>query len=240
MNIVSVYKSGGDYDIRYVVALANELIKYVKVPYKFYCLTDQPSEVAPYAIPVKLKQDWPGWWSKLELFDKEQIFNCSTDMVLYFDLDVLLLRNMQSLVNVCYQLNFPIMLRSSDKIGKANDWPSSSIMAWKGHMMVKVWLEAKIRGIEDVINKSNQNISRAGQRTDQGFIRTILNPRKFQDFLPKKHIVFKYPDYMKDQKVIDHAGILNWTGLPRFHQMGKTHPVRMLWEEQVHVTNQMT
>ncbi len=240
MNIVSVYKSGGDYDIRYVVALANELVKYVKVPYKFYCLTDQPTEVAPYAIPIKLKHGWPGWWSKLEIFNKEQIFNRSTDVVLYLDLDVLLLGSMASLINVCYQLNYPIMLRSSDKVGKANNWPSSSIMAWKGQMMTEVYVQVRIRGIEDVIIKTNQNVSRAGQRTDQGFIRTLINPNKFQDFLPKKYIAFKYPDYLKNEKVINRASILNWTGLPRFHQMGESHPVRMLWEEQVHVINQMT
>ena len=242
MKIVSVYKSGGDFDLKYVIALRNALKKHCSTPFDFYCLTDCPDEVKDYAYVISLKHNWPGWWSKLELFNPELSFNKSGEPVVYFDLDVLILRDIYKFIEMCNWFSCPMMLRSSDKVGKANDWPSSSIMAWSGQMMSEVYTQARKRGIAEVIVKCNENISRAGQRTDQGFIRTIIDCNKFQDFLPDGYIVFKYPDFVKDPKVLETATILNWTGKPRFSEMGESlNQIKMLWEEysNYHKINQI-
>ncbi|KKM06751.1 hypothetical protein LCGC14_1740800, partial [marine sediment metagenome] len=169
-------------------------------------------------------------------------FNTSNETVLYFDLDVLILRDISNLVELIRYLKYPMMLRSSDKLGEVNDWPSSSIMAWRGDMMQGVYYTVIQKGITEVIQKAYKNPSRAGQRTDQGFIRTIINPNKFQDFLPEGYIVFKYPDYVRNPKVIEKATILNWTGKPRFTEMGESlNQIKMLWKGHVlnHKINQI-
>ena len=115
-------------------------------------------------------------------------------------------------------------------------------MAWRGAMMSGVYYTTLQKGITEVIRKTYQNPSRAGQRTDQGFIRTIIDPNKFQDFLPEGYIVFKYPDYVKNPKVLEKATILNWTGKPRFPEMGESlNQNKMLWKEYVqdHKINQV-
>jgi alpha-N-acetylglucosamine transferase len=60
------------------------------IPYNFVCLsnTDVPCERIP------LIHDWPGWWSKIELF-RPGLFE---DWVLYLDLDVLIMQNIDDLV----------------------------------------------------------------------------------------------------------------------------------------------
>ncbi len=242
MKIVCVYKSGGDFTEQYVKALKVSLDKFCPVPYDFYCLTDLSYAVEKYSIIVDLKHNWPGWWSKLELFNPVLPFNTSNETVLYFDLDVLILRDISNLVELIRYLKYPMMLRSSDKLGEKNDWPSSSIMAWRGDMMQGVYYTVIQKGITEVIQKAYKNPSRAGQRTDQGFIRTIINPNKFQDFLPEGYIVFKYPDYVRNPKVIEKATILNWTGKPRFTEMGESlNQIKMLWKGHIlnHKINQI-
>ncbi len=242
MKIVCVYKSGGDFNEQYVKALKTSLSKFCPVPFDFYCLTDLSYEVEKYSITIDLKHNWPGWWSKLELFNPSLPFNKSNETVLYFDLDVLILRDISNLVELTRYLVHPMMLRCSDPVGAENDWPSSSIMAWKGDLMSGAYYAAIQKGITEVIQKTYQNSSRAGQRTDQGFIRTIIDPNKFQDFLPDGYIAFKYPDYVRNPKVIETATILNWTGKPRFPEMGESlTQIKMLWKEHVsdHKINQV-
>lgn len=242
MKIVCVYKSGGDFDVRYVRALKAALTKFCPVPFDLYCLTDLSYEVEAYAKAIPLRHDWPGWWSKLELFNPELPFNQDNDSVLYFDLDVLILRDIFKLISLCKGITCPMMLRSSDTVGEASDWPSSSIMAWRGDMMSKVYSQVIKRGIEDVVFTSYKNIKRAGQRTDQGFIRTIIDPNKFQDFLPRGYIAFKYPHFTQNPRILETATILNWTGKPRFSKMPKAYDqIKMIWDEysKYHKINQI-
>lgn len=241
MKIVSVYKSGGDFDLRYVSAMAFALKRYISVPYEFIILTDKPNEVNQFGTSIELKYDLPKWWCKIELFDPDHFYNKELDIVVYFDLDVLILKNIQLLIDTGLNCTFPLMLRSSDPVGKEYNWPSSSIMSWKGNQMVGVYKKFFSLGADYVINKAKGNIARAGQRTDQGFIRTCFGTiSKFQDYLPKNYVVFKSPHYMQNPDLFDTATILNWTGKPRFHNMGDDYwEIRSTWETRINIlTNQ--
>ncbi|KKL89028.1 hypothetical protein LCGC14_1918760, partial [marine sediment metagenome] len=136
---------------------------------------------------IKLKHNWPGWWSKIELFRPDL---SSDNTTIYFDLDVLILKDISEFSRICRRASMPLMLRSCDRVGEANDWPSSSIMSWMGKCMNRVYYEF-IKDSEEAIKRIRKGTSRAGQRTDQGFIRQVINPRKFQDLLPKDYIMFK-------------------------------------------------
>jgi hypothetical protein len=222
MNFVCVYKSGGDYDVRYVRALLAAITVNCNFPFSFFCLTDRFEEIDPFTTAIRLEHDLPGWWSKLELFNPNHIFNTNGDPVLFFDLDVLILKNIDDLCHMCFQITKPMMLRSADSQGEKQDWPSSSIMSWKGSSMSKVYEALLAKGIQEIIEEVSTNTSRAGQQTDQGFIRTIVNPQKFQDHLPKDFLCFKI-HYLKDLSLLEKISILNWTGQPRFHLMKKEY-----------------
>ncbi len=241
MRVVTVYKSGGDFDVRYVIAMYNALKMYMPCLYEFVVLTDKPNEVEQFATPVLLTHDLPKWWSKIELFNPNHFYNQDMDITLYFDLDVLLLKNISLLLSMCHNCTFPLMLRSSDKVGKENDWPSSSIMSWKGRQMNMVYERFFELGAIKVFELANKKIRRAGQQTDQGFIRQCFGTiSKFQDYVSFNYILFKYPDYINNPKLIEKATILNWTGKPRFHMMGESYKyIRSIWEERTNIlTNQ--
>jgi alpha-N-acetylglucosamine transferase len=78
------------YDQTWVEKLQRAVAKNLSIPHQFVCLSNMFS--SRYDI-LPLENNWPGWWSKLELF-KPGLF---TDRVLYLDLDVLILKDLTSM-----------------------------------------------------------------------------------------------------------------------------------------------
>ncbi len=228
MIVTCVYKSGGDFTAEHVLALKNGLDKNMPCDFEFWCFTDKPEEVAGFVDKtIQLLHDLPGWWSKIELF--RAVYK--HQHILYFDLDVLILKLIdQFFINTIEEYS-PIMLRSSDPKGYRNDWPSSSIMAWQGNNLNNIYL--KFFQLGNVIERAKiDNPSYAGQQGDQGFIRTCVNPNKFQDYLPENYILFKN-EYLHNPKRFKEAVILNWTGKPRFKNMGPgLKRIKNLWNNQ--------
>lgn len=228
MIVVCVYKSGGDFTAEHVQALKNGLDKYMPYDFEFWCFTDKPGQVKGFVDrTIRLIHDLPGWWSKIELFRpvyKEQ-------HILYFDLDVLIIKPIdQFFINAIEEYS-PIMLRSSNPVGERNDWPSTSIMAWVGNNLNNIYL--KFFKLGNVIERAKiDNPKVAGQQGDQGFIRTCVNPNKFQDYLPDNYILFKN-EYMQDPKRFKDTVILNWTGKPRYQDMSNgLSEIKELWNNQ--------
>jgi hypothetical protein len=117
ITIACVLKTGGEYNRSHVEALQ------AMVPgYPFVCLSDDPS--VPGYVP--LRHNWPGWWSKLELFTLP-------GPVLFFDLDTIVLKDVEDLVPVILENDF-LILRDVYR-GKNNPLAmQSSVMAWRGDM----------------------------------------------------------------------------------------------------------
>lgn len=92
--IVCVYKSGGDFCICDAESLYEMVKQHVTVPFDFYCLTDSDKEVPFTKIP--LLHNFPGWWSKIELFRPNLVPN---ERIIYFDLDKFILKNIDDIVS---------------------------------------------------------------------------------------------------------------------------------------------
>jgi len=82
LKVLSVLRSGGEYNPGHVRRLKEEVGRNLTLPHEFICLSDLPGE-GYETIP--LIHDWPGWWSKLELFRQHLLV--SGNPVLYLDLD---------------------------------------------------------------------------------------------------------------------------------------------------------
>jgi len=76
--LVCVLRSGGEFKPAHVQWLARQVPGIV-------CLSDVPVEGVP---TIALRQNWPGWWSKLEAFDPELIGGD----VLLMDLDTVVFK----------------------------------------------------------------------------------------------------------------------------------------------------
>lgn len=91
LTIACVLRSGGDYDGEYVERLRVGITAHLPIDHRFICLSDVP--VPCERIP--LRHDWPGWWSKMELFG----LGLAGD-VLYFDLDTVINGDLTDIASV--------------------------------------------------------------------------------------------------------------------------------------------
>lgn len=83
LTVATVLRSGGEYRPEHVTALRAQIAARLTLPHRFVCLSDGPW---PGCGTVALQHDWPGWWSKIELF-RHGLFD---GPVLYFDLDTMI------------------------------------------------------------------------------------------------------------------------------------------------------
>ena len=81
MTVATVLRSGGHYTAEWVERLSAQCERYLP-PHDFVCLTDMPVDCPTIA----LREGWPGWWSKLELWRDDIL----PGRVVYFDLDTLM------------------------------------------------------------------------------------------------------------------------------------------------------
>lgn len=96
MILATVLRTGGHYDTSWVRRLERASYQLIKDHHQFVCLTDVPkAELEPFVRVIPLEHDWPGWWSKLELF-KPGVFP-EGEAVLYLDLDTLIVRHFEFL-----------------------------------------------------------------------------------------------------------------------------------------------
>ena len=113
--IACVLKSGGIYGPEHVASLKSNVANHIG-GHRFVCLSD--IDVPCERIP--LKHNWPGWWSKLELF-RSELFD---GPVLYLDLDTVVTGDLTPLVA---ENGFII----------TTDWWGggfqSSVMSWNGN-----------------------------------------------------------------------------------------------------------
>lgn len=121
LTVVCVLKSGGDYSPIYVEKLASGVAKHLRLPHKFICYTDTPSEVSGICQTKELTRNLKGWWSKVEIFNE-------TGLTLYFDLDTFILDSIDPLAAQITQGTFCMLTPFSPGDG---GW-ASGIMAWGG------------------------------------------------------------------------------------------------------------
>jgi len=215
LTIATVLKSGGDYGAAHVRVLHNALMQWCP-GYDvggMVCLTDTPRAVRDYAEPVQLKMNLPGWWSKMELFQRG-IF---PGPVIYFDLDTLIVGPLGSLVDLALRTPEigPLMLRGNHPYNKQFSFPSSGLMMWDQDQMAHVLDEFKKADPHQAIRKQKKVKKGGGQQGDQGFIRQVINPPKIQDYLSKGYIRFKREYRKQGPRVLKGCSVFCWTGRPR-------------------------
>jgi hypothetical protein len=217
ITIACVYKSGKKFNISYVEKLYNMVSRNMTLPFEFVCLTDVQADV-PFRL-IKLKYELPGWWSKFELF-RHGIYN--TDYVLYFDLDTLILRNIDEITEVVRQHEF-LMLRGFNlEARKLGDTPASGIMGFKvGSEIINYIYSEFFKDPALNIRKTEAKGGPGGQGGDQGFTGDLLgwdNIKKFQDYLPEGYIAGK--QVVKNYKmVMPDYNIVAWSGYPTLEEL---------------------
>lgn len=112
----TVLKSGGVYKPEHVLRMQSMLDKYVDCPAMFVCYSEM---LIPGVIVRPLKHDWPGWWSKIHVFQEiEDSF--------YIDLDMTITNNITDIVSC--ETDFMALRNMTPRI----EGIGSAMMKWRG------------------------------------------------------------------------------------------------------------
>ncbi len=213
LTVACVLKSGGDYDWEYVWRLYKGVRKYLTIPYKFVCLTDVfvgydylvLGKIARGKIKIiSLNDNLKGWWSKIELFKLK-------GEVLYFDLDTIILKNLDLFVETFRTANLIssnrdniYMLEAFRTVGEGNDW-TSGIMMWDGDFS---WIHSNFR---------KEHIPSTYRGWDHLYIKEELKPRtriNSVNLCLSKGKIVSYKKHCRD-RVPEKAAIICFHGRPR-------------------------
>lgn len=207
ITIASVLKLGGDYDVKYVNALANGVTKNLTVPYEFVCLTDcvEGFNTNVHRI-IPLSHNFQSWWSKIELFAPDK-FN--TERVFFLDLDTIITSNINDIAT--YSGNFFGLRDFFNQMGLG-----SGLMAWRSSDPIMSQIYEKFMESPT----AHMNNHRMG---DQEFINNTLGNyiEYVQDLYPNRIYSYKKDcvDAYKNIKVPEEASIVCFHGKPRPHQV---------------------
>ena len=119
IKIITVLKTGGEYNEKHVLAIKSQIEKYVNAPFEFLCLSDIKSKNFK---TVKLESDLTGWFTKLELFK-------ITGPCLYVDLDTIFCSNIDRLINDLSSQQTSDIITMNDPYHMGN--LNSSMMFWR-------------------------------------------------------------------------------------------------------------
>ena len=139
MNHIVCVKWGNKYISQYANVLYNMVKRHTTVPFEFHCITDDPKGLDSHIKTIKLPNDpWiKTWWSKLWMFNADFPLKGN---ILYFDLDVIVFKNIDKLFN--HNPDKFMIIRDFNRC-RVKDWKfsNSSVMRWKTGTMNYLWDE---------------------------------------------------------------------------------------------------
>jgi hypothetical protein len=114
LTVICVLRSGGVYDESWVDKLQRGVARNLTRPHRFVCLTDMNVSCETIA----LQHNWPGWWSKIELF-KPGVIAGDT---LYLDLDTVITGSLDELLKL--ECDFAMLqnFNNPDMVGSGVMW----------------------------------------------------------------------------------------------------------------------
>ena len=194
LTVISVLRSGGDFDAEWVAKLQAGVKRNLTIPHKFVCLSDV--DVPCERIPIEV--DWPGWWPKLLLFKPGLI----TGPTVFFDLDTVITGNIDALAKLTPDFAVLTNFFDPEMIGGG--------MFWFSGRNVPTEIYTKFAKMPDAYiahHVRNRNGTYVG---DQGFIYDVLGadiPRINDEFPGIKGYKYHCKNRLPpDAKIVCFAG----------------------------------
>ncbi|MER1978028.1 hypothetical protein [Pseudocitrobacter faecalis] len=170
MIIVSVLRCGKDFTPKHAQWLHRQFGDRPSI-----CLTD--AESIPGVKTTPLLYNFPGWWSKIELFNPDNPVIGDQDL-LYFDIDVVITGDL----DIFEQATDFTMLREFNSTSGVN----SSIMMIPASIKREIW--EKFMANPEGIMQECQTEDKWG---DQGFLGSVTHPTLWQDIIPGSVVSYK-------------------------------------------------
>ena len=153
---------GKRYGKEYVERLRNMVSRHISLPYEFICLTDDPEPIDGVRLIVQPNAGYSrGWWHKVHMFDSSLPLQ---GRILYFDLDIVIINNINKLVENCGN-EFYGILDFNRKFHQSYRSLNSSVLSWPHGSQTNLWTEfnkdtksaQKLHGDQDWIWRWNKD-----------------------------------------------------------------------------------
>ena len=183
--VLSVLKTGGDFTANNVYSLRAQVARHFQAPHEFRVLTDA---YIRNMYKCQLWHDWPGWWSKLELFNVNRLEKFKNWPCFFLDLDTVITDD------------FDLPLPSFNELWMIRDfmawgddryrsrWWASGLMTWSGdftaiparasHLGIKE-VDAQFRWDQIFINKTLEREVAEG-RVEQRALNDVIRIESFK------------------------------------------------------------
>jgi len=216
---------GNTYSFEYVDKLYSMLCRHFSVPVKFHVYTESNRPVPDRYFRHDLIE-WPNisgpkksWWYKLQLFDT----NHFSGNLLYFDLDVVIVNQLDWLLNLDSNHFWTIhdfkRLYKKDFLGM-----NSSVMMWDTRQFHYIWDNIKNSDMQKITSKF---------RGDQDYLQTAINPGHVRYFPTKQIVSWRWqalrannivqnrfrPDINAGTVITHENSVLVFHGYPKPHQL---------------------
>lgn len=128
-------KWGQKYPAQYVNRLYGMVSRHLHRPFTFHCLTENPDGLSP-GINILALPDFglQGWWYKLLFFKPGFLPFSSDDLVVYLDLDVVILNDLNGLIEE-FKGDYVLCISADDQPDRMN----SSVMVFRPDTLDFVW-----------------------------------------------------------------------------------------------------
>lgn len=136
-NIITV-KHGTKYNADYVNRMYNMISRNVTLPHKFYCFTEDPTDLDPGIKVMPLPTDIAitGWWFKTYIF-KKGLFEPGTTNF-FTDLDMVILSNIDDMLT--YRPGKFVGMRNLHRVLRPNVRDlGSCLMRWPADQFYTMW-----------------------------------------------------------------------------------------------------
>ena len=212
INIVLIYRTGGDFKIADAYLLVTHIHKYWGAAFKpnIYCYSDSVSKelsVVGLTIRPLPNKDWKGWWAKMNLFSPELK---SLRPFLYIDLDTVILKSIKSLIPPEEQKDKFVTLRD---FYRPNNLASGVMWIPDTPAMTNVYSKW--------IKNPSRHIKRF--RGDQNFIASVTKADAYwQDISQPEYITTFKPKGIWRTKFPAQSAVVCFHGIPRIAAAANT------------------
>ncbi len=201
ITVACVWKTGGDFDSHgpeYVDRLQDGCEEHLRAPIRFIVLHDAAPQFGCDMQPIV--HGWPGWWSKIELFEH------FTGPTIYFDLDTIITGDITPIAEFVDKSPVSVFAMLND-VGRYTR-PASGVMAWNGDFS---WLTRAFDPAVHIPYYSDAaRGSAGGPWGDGGYIAESLDrkPEILQEHFPGMIVSYKWqsPEERKDASIVCYHG----------------------------------
>lgn len=195
LKIACVLRSGGSYTSEDVGRLKDGVAAHLGW-HRFICFSDVPVPCEQ----VPLMEDWPGWWSKMELFRPD-----ITGDLLYFDLDTIITGDLSDMASIGRLAIMRDVYR--------RDGLQSSVMFMPEAERKQVW--------ETFTEAPHEYMAQYAAGGDQAFLEPLWLERAaiWQDVLPGQLASYK-ADHIAERGVPDNCRAVIFHGRPKPRDIG--------------------